>query len=215
MASSRIFLLAAVPLLGGCGEPLSGGGAGQGGAGGSDVGCADGEREAFVDMSQWPDVAGCSGGFDHPGVAAGEGLARTCGGMAGDDAQDPSGKGCSAVDLCADGWHVCGSAAELAMASGGRGCDPAAQGFYATRQAQQNDSCQGPPAVDNLVGCGTLGGNAPPDRCAPLERVLRREDCDSTQTWHCGTESNQAEEARLVTKGGPGEGGVICCRDPS
>jgi hypothetical protein len=218
--AQSIALGAALALAAGCGEPSPEGGGGAGGAADAGPpppgsGCADGTREAFVDTAAWPDVAGCAGGFSIPGIAAGEPLAPACGRAAGDSGDDPAGSGCSAADLCAEGWHVCGSAAELGAASRNAGCDPAAEGFFATRQAQEDDACQGPPAVDNLVGCGTLGAPAPPDRCAPLARVLRWDHCEGAQTWACGTEADPSEEARIVHKSGPAEGGVACCRDPS
>lgn len=116
------------------------------------VGCADGEREGFVEVGAYPRIAGCSGAWTIPGIFAfnpGEAPAcpgvkthdttrPTCGGS-GDDSPRSSGDGCTVADLCAAGWHVCSGAADVAASSGG-GCkgvttpgDPPL--FFATRQS--------------------------------------------------------------------------------
>src|SRR5262245_27652189 len=61
------------------------------------VGCADGQREGFVDLSAYPHIAACAGGWSAPGVI---GVTAACDHHAGDDGPDPSGVGCSAADLC-------------------------------------------------------------------------------------------------------------------
>lgn len=90
-------------------------------------GCADGQREGFVDVERFPQIAGCSGAFAVPGILPfNPGLApacsdvrthdtqkRSCGGT-GDDNPNPSGVGCTVADLCAEGWHVCKSVSEVA-----------------------------------------------------------------------------------------------------
>ncbi len=117
----------------------------------TDVGCADGEREGFVDQAAYPDIAGCSGGWSVPGIhtknpgtapacgiATYDTLTPACGRGAGDDSPNPGGSGCDVADLCAAGWHVCASASEVA-ADSPSGCggvtlagDPPM--FFATRQ---------------------------------------------------------------------------------
>ncbi len=216
--------LLAVSALAACGDSFTAGestgatGAGGGGtatstgtASGSASGCADGTREAFIDAGAFPEIAGCSGGFQVPGLAAGVALVPACAREGGNDGPHPDGAGCSAVDLCANGWHVCNSAAEVAQRAP-NGCDDAA-GFFATRQAQGNDVCAAPPAVNNFAGCGTLGQLADAASCAPLDRVMRFDDCAATQSWHCGSDADQAQEGAIVIKDGSDEGGVVCCRD--
>ena len=65
------------------------------------VGCADGTREAFLNVSAYPNIAGCAatwaGGISMraaaTGVACGDGLGA-----------------CAApADACGSGWHVCGT----------------------------------------------------------------------------------------------------------
>lgn len=117
-------------------------------------GCADGEREGFVDVLAYPDIAGCGGAWTVPGVSlfapdeapACPGLAPqdtrqpACGRGAGDDGANPLGTACNVADLCAPGWHVCLDAPDVATASGGAGClDATAAGdpplLFLTRQS--------------------------------------------------------------------------------
>lgn len=91
------------------------------------LGCADGTREGFVDMTMFPDIAGCSGGFQIPGVmpfdpgtapacptlATYDTLDPACNHTAGNDGPNPTGVGCDVEDLCAIGWHVCTSANDI------------------------------------------------------------------------------------------------------
>jgi hypothetical protein len=93
-----------------------------------EVGCADGRREGFTDLSKYPEIAGCGGGWTIPGIspfapsyapacpalAPDDTSAPACGRRAGDDSRNPEGEGCNAADLCAAGWHVCFDAEEVA-----------------------------------------------------------------------------------------------------
>jgi len=136
-----------------------------------------------------------------------------CGRVAGDDSTNPNGAGCSVEDLCAVGWHVCKSAADVATSSANKGCAPdAVNGFWLTRQAQTDGgSCAAPPVDNNPTGCGSIGYVAP-GSCAPLNRWLRYSTCQATPPWSCGTSTQGLMEAALVTKNGPAQGGVICCK---
>lgn len=199
------------------GQGGSGGGGatvGSGGASGDPIGCADGERELFVDEAASPNVAGCSGGFDVPGVTTAESKALGCGRDGGDDGGNKDGVGCSVADLCAEGWHVCQSLDEIDVA----GCpndgneDPA---FFVTRvsTAPGAVSCSAS-GNDNLVGCGVGVGQAPSpaDSCSPLDSVLIFSLCDTElDAWDCG--ANADLEVDVVTKPKKDEGGALCCRD--
>lgn len=190
----------------------------SGTGGGPDaVGCSDGSREYFVDLQAQPDIAGCSGGFSIAGVSTPGSMAPACNRVAGNDSANPEGNGCTVEDLCSVGWHVCLDAADVAASSSTGQCDPAAPNeFWLTRQVQDSQGvCTSPPAVNNITGCGTLGGNPQdPASCAPLTNRMRASDCVPTQAWYCGsTQADGAIESQLVVKVGPAEGGVICCRD--
>lgn len=174
------------------------------------VGCADGEREGFVDADARPNIAGCSGGFAVAGLL--NDAAPTCGRSGGDDGAFPEGTGCSATDLCGAGWHVCLTPGQVAGA--GDTCagatvegDPAM--FFAIRQSGPGAGDCGLGAND-LFGCGNLG-LAPAASCAPLDRFSNDLCAALGAPWACGADG--LNEANNVTKGGPEGGGVLCCRD--
>jgi hypothetical protein len=116
-------------------------------------GCADGQREGFVDDEKFPDIAGCSGGFSIggvmpfapksiaqcPSIVATDTTVARCNHAAGDDSSNPNGLGCDVEDLCEPGFHVCTSSADVAKHSPS-GCDGATSNgdpplFFVTRQS--------------------------------------------------------------------------------
>jgi hypothetical protein len=181
------------------------------------VGCSDGTREGFRSYSTWPDIAGCAGGFDVPGVIAGR--KPTCGLQAGDTSARPTGLGCSAADLCALGWHVCENSEDVRNHSPSHDCEgcvlPGEPRFFlvAAGASAMGICSPDPGAANDLHGCGGLGQPESPE-CAPLTRRMGFADCLATGgVWACGTAAQNLEEAALVAKTGPTLGGVLCCRD--
>ena len=117
------------------------------------TGCADGTREGFTDITTFPDIAGCSGGFRIPGVmpfnpptapacptfATSDSVHPACNLQAGNTGAVPSGAGCNVADLCEVGWHVCNGSDDV-MSRSPSGCTGATQPtdpplFFATRQS--------------------------------------------------------------------------------
>jgi hypothetical protein len=201
------------------------GGAGTGDTGGVSralVGCADGTREAFTDLAQFPTVAGCSGGWSVPGVLTVMSMTARCLRRGGNDGDSPDGAGCTVEDLCADGWHVCRGATELdtlevrcqeAGIGAGRNAAPL---FFVTRQRGRsatlctpNDSL--PTSVNNLHGCGNFGLAEDGPCSPPLDQQLSHTECDDNPPWGCDDPGNQTDEALVVVKPGPAAGGVLCC----
>jgi hypothetical protein len=204
----------------GTGGAGMGGMPGVGGASVAIIGCADGSREAFVDLRMFPSIAGCAGGWSVAGVVSNASNNPACGRAGGNDGARPNGSGCTVEDLCAAGWHVCGGAneldslnvtcaqARLAPATGPMG----APMFFATRQrgvtgtiCNANDNI----GTNDVHGCGNFGLVEDPN-CAPLDHQLSHVECDSQSPWSCG-DANSTTEALLVTKSGPAAGGVLCC----
>jgi hypothetical protein len=197
------------------------------------IGCADGAREGFRDATRFARIAACGGGFALPGVLVEE--APACGRSGGDDGPRPAGEGCRAADLCAAGWHVCRSAAEVAAASPGgcAGLGDVRSAFFATAQsgpgcrlcavgtrscgfAECSDDCApdrraGSVMANDVFGCGTLG-DVPSPNCGPLDRFSGDECAFLEGPWLCSRTSG-FDEALVVTKPGPDRGGVLCCRD--
>jgi hypothetical protein len=181
------------------------------------VGCSDGTREGFADVQDWPDIAGCSGAWQVPGVIGPEGSQPRCGRAAGNTGLQADGEGCAAADLCADGWHLCRDPGEVDRRSP-TGCESAvppdeARFFLVAAGATAQGICvPDPTAANDLHGCGQLGQPESPG-CEPLLRRMGFADCAATGVWSCGTADDHLREAALVTKNGPTLGGALCCRD--
>lgn len=181
------------------------------------TGCSDGTREGFVDATRYPSIAGCSGAWRIPGILGfNPGEAPACPGLRTFDTRTPAcgrepgpfgtnsaGVDCNVADLCAEGWHVCNSAAEVAALSH-TGCDGAVPSnspslFFATRQSSNGcgvcatgdrtggtcdsesctSGCAQTAAISNDVfGCGNLGATTDPRFCGPLD-VFSNDLCSS------------------------------------
>jgi hypothetical protein len=183
------------------------------------VGCSDGTREGFRDVAHWPNIAGCAGAFDQPGVIGSPDLLPACELQAGDTSTNPFGVGCSAADLCAQHWHLCRDGADVSQQSPTGGCEscvPAGEPrfFLVAAGASAMGICSpDPQATNDLHGCGGFG-QPESDGCAPLVRRMGFADCLATHgVWSCGTASDSLREAAVVTKREITLGGVLCCRD--
>jgi hypothetical protein len=176
------------------------------------TGCADGTREAFVSVADYPSIAGCSGAWSVPGVTGNPQPA--CDRQGGNDGPLSLGSGCSAADLCAPGWHVCALDTEVA-ADSPTGCVGAVVGdvppmFFATGQSGPENATCGVGSND-VFGCGTLG-EAPNADCSPLDRFSDDLCGVIGAPWSCGTDDTH--EADFVTKTDSTAGGVLCCVEP-
>ena len=184
----------------------------------SALGCSDGTAEALLAETG---LAACDGAWAIAGIVNQEPPA--CERRAGNDGSVPSGDGCNASDLCAVGWHVCASAAEVSAHGGDNGCgelrppDPDGEAYiYLTRQGGRGDETQCTPdgsteGSDDAWGCGTLGLEA--TTCPPLDRHLSLgADAGGCQSFFdCG--EDPAAEGLNIRKLDSKGGGVLCCRD--
>ncbi len=183
-----------------------------------EVGCADGKRDGFLDLDAYPHIAGCAGGWAEPGITP-DTVKATCGNAAGDDGDNPEGKGCATPDLCAPGWHVCVTWKEVAEKSptGCAGAVPADAKpksiFFAMRQPSKTGSVCGDwgDGFNDVFGCGNLGAGLGPDKnCGPMDRVLastQPNSCGFNEAepplgpWECnGPDDSHLNEGKLVTK---------------
>ncbi|HEY2903642.1 MAG TPA: hypothetical protein VGL59_23865 [Polyangia bacterium] len=183
------------------------------------AGCADGTREGLVDPIMYPAVAACDGAWAEPGLLSAPSRAPECNRAAGNDGALPSGTGCSAADLCADGWHVCESIGDL-LAHGGQCADAVlpANGrrvFYATRQ---DGAClttdAGIPAADGgrIHGCGNFGDDD--TACLTMGVVLSAPLCATNAPWQCSSlVATTASPVTTVVKSAADRGGVLCCHN--
>lgn len=88
------------------------------------IGCADGKREGFADIKEFPDIAGCNASWE--GVA--NLRAPATGNACGNDL-----KPCKVpADACAPGWHICGQDGSIEEISriGAERCANAGDGRY-------------------------------------------------------------------------------------
>ncbi len=179
----------------------------------SGSGCADGTREGFTDGAH-PNIAACQGAWTEPGLSAAVGTGCTV--TPGNSGSNRDGSGCAAADLCAPGWHICASAAEVSAAQVTGDCDGhihAGAGFFATNQVSGLGGCGSDGTTgddDDIIGCSsaTLDDVV---GCTPLTDNLGP-TCDgpagSGGKWSCS--GSGAGERATVTKG-DGPGGVLCC----
>ena len=183
------------------------------------VGCSDGTREGFRDIENWPDVAGCAGGWQWPGLIDPATRVPHCFRVAGNDSRNPGGFGCSAEDLCALTWHACLDGPEVASHSPTGGCEGVVSSgdealFVVMAGASPQGVCTSDlSAANDLHGCGSIG-QPESGGCPPLDRRMGFADCAATAgVWLCGTVDHYLTEANVVTKSGSALGGVLCCRD--
>jgi hypothetical protein len=201
------------------GNGTGGNGTGGNGTGGvaNAIGCSDGQREGFVDLAKYPNIASCSGAWKVAGISAGvtASLTPSCNRGSGDDSANLDGTGCNVSDLCETGWHVCATTADVTANIGESGScsdsvDAKAQEkqFFATRQAGPGYTMCGT-GENDLFGCGTLGDPAS-DNCGPLD-LYGGDGCWALGApWSC---QGGLTEAASVTKSTSARGGVMCCRD--
>jgi hypothetical protein len=206
----------------------------------SPIGCSDGTREAFADQATFPNIAACAGGWTIPGVfpSPAHSNAAGCEAPGNSSTVNPNGVGCSAIDLCSPGWHLCRGGEVGVRASGGcaaatseytakafyvgaissTGCDACALITNTVTTGCNSYSCvagcQENPALNNDVfGCGSTGTIVPASVC-DVTRASGNTCSALPAGWSCGT-SGQAESTATVhnpaATGAP-EGGVLCCR---
>jgi hypothetical protein len=210
------------------GGGAGGAGGGAGGAGGtpviSTIGCADGTREGFTSIVNFPNIAACNGGWTVLGVLTPESMVPACGRASGNTGTNMSGNGCSVEDLCAEGWHVCEGANELTTLA--VRCTLAqfavtTRDFYVTRQHGGNGTtctANDTTGVNNLHGCGNTGLAEGAGCSPPLNFQMSHTECDALAMWSCSDTvngNNTADESLVVTKMGAAGGGVLCCRTPA
>jgi hypothetical protein len=184
------------------------------------IGCSDGTREGFRDSQNWPNIAGCAGGWKVPGLLSTTSRNPNCDRVAGNDSPNSAGAGCSAADLCALTWHACLDGPDVASHSPTGGCESiVSPGDEAIFLVMAGASPQGvcypdSSAVNDLHGCGSMSIGQPESAgCPPLTRRMGFADCTATGVWQCGSEEESLDEAEVVTKLNSSKGGVLCCKD--
>lgn len=169
------------------------------------VGCADGQREAFVDNATFPNIAGCIASWD----GAKSLRAPTTGAACGDD-----GAACSVpADACAPGWHVCASTgriAELRQVTGQQ-CEQAGGGRFSAgaSHCQTQDGCQYDTTANANYSCFESGWCSEPVCCGS--------DCGefgacTGGVWENLTHIPVGTDQGCAASTSQRAGGVLCCR---
>ena len=169
------------------------------------VGCADGRREAFLDAGRYPAIAGCLGVWAGRQSLRSAPTGRACG--------DGLGPCAAPADLCAAGWHVCGSGgavADLRQVSP-EACEQAGGGRFVAgiSHCQDQHGCTVDPRPQANYACYPTGWCSQPVCCG--------RDCGEfgpcrdgvwPQQTHIPFGQNQgcgSTESRRAS-------GVLCCR---
>lgn len=209
---------------------------------GGPIGCSDGARDAFTNLTTFPNIAGCSGGWTVPGIFPAP-LRTTDGGVCGtsgdDDSANAPGTGCSSADLCATGWHLC-RGDEIQSRTNNQGCAAetfAPSSFYAASISGTgclecalpnnafvagcgpltcSQSCQEAANLNNdIFGCGAQGSlltGPQTTRCGGLNRSGFN-NCASLTTGGWNCGGDQMESVTLTRVPTAGvPGGVLCCK---
>lgn len=170
------------------------------------IGCADGQREAFADLKKFPRVAGCLGNWKGKKSLRAKKGSEGC----GDD-----GSKCEApADVCAPGWHVCGSngrAADLKDRVSAKDCHNAGPGrFNAGMSHGQNDElCPPKPTAKTVFPCTRSGIGSEPVCCGA--------DCSYGEcrdgVWTGKTKISVGTSEGCGGATAEHNGGVLCCYD--
>jgi hypothetical protein len=171
------------------------------------VGCADGQREGFADLSKHTRIAGCLATW--PGVKSlrDEPTGKVC----GDD-----GEVCEVpADACAPGWHVCGSNGkntDLKSHTSWRACDKESgpgKFIAAISHGQTDELCPPPPTASTVFPCMESGYCSEPVCCGA--------DCqygkcrDAVGRGKTKISLGKAEGCGAATS--ERNGGILCCYD--
>jgi hypothetical protein len=171
----------------------------------TEVGCADGQREAFVDAAAFPSIAGCLGSWQGTQSMRSPASGIPCG--------DDRGECAVPGDLCAQGWRVCGatgSIADLTQVSGEQ-CEQAGGGRFsaAISHCETQNGCAYDTRPDGDYECFDRGW------CS--ETVCCGADCGNfgacrDGVWQGLTHIAQGTDQGCGATSSRRAGGVLCCR---
>ena len=169
------------------------------------VGCADGQREGFAAVSEYPSIAGCIGDWKGSKSLVTPATGSPCGDDLG-DCNEPA-------DVCATGWHVCGSpegqVRDLTSRVKPDDCDAAGPGrFNAAFSHNYGDHIDGC-LNDDHYRCKHYGFGAEPVCCgSDCEFGLCRDG-----VWEGRTRISRGLADGCGLLDSARNGGVLCCTD--
>jgi hypothetical protein len=169
------------------------------------VGCADGQREAFVDAAAFPGIAGCLSTWAGTQSMRAPATGRACG--------DDTGECAVPADVCAAGWHVCGAKGALAdlRQVSAEQCEQAGGGRFSAgiSHCETQSGCQYDTRPDGDYECFASGW------CS--ETVCCGNDCGdfgacTDGVWPGKTHIAQGTDLGCGATSSRRAGGVLCCR---
>jgi hypothetical protein len=171
------------------------------------VGCADGQREGFADVTKHPRIAGCFGEWDGTKSLRDKPTGKAC----GDD-----GEKCAVpADVCAPGWHVCGvegKAKDITDRTTAKDCDNAGPGRFNAAVShsisEEIDPCPKITAATTLP-CFQAGLGSEPVCCG--NDCLGGKCKDGVFKGKTQISRGTSEGCGAVTSNS--NGGVLCCAD--
>lgn len=170
------------------------------------VGCADGQREAFVDAAAFPGVAGCIGEWTGPANLRAPKTNSSC----GDDLDVPCA---SPADACAPGWNICGHDGRIAPISaiGSAACESAGGGRFvaALSHCETQEGCVYDNPSSGDYPCFAKGWCSEPVCCGG--------DCRSTGVcpdgvWKGKTHIAIGQDQGCGAIASSRARGILCCR---
>jgi len=169
------------------------------------IGCADGAREAFLDLARFPNIAGCLADWPGQQSLRTNPTGRACG--------DEFGPCTTPADACAPGWRVCGAGgavADLRQVSA-EDCSSAGGGRYAAAisHCQSQSGCGVDPSPGAIYACYPTGWCSEPVCCG--------RDCGEFGICRGGVWPDQThipfgQDQGCGNTGSHRAGGVLCCR---
>jgi len=185
------------------------------------VGCADGQREGFADITRHRRVAGCLATWEGTKSLRDKPTNKPCGDDIKADAKDAKAAAATAgvctvpADACAPGWHVCGNNGkndDLKTHTTFKACNKeAGPGKFvaAISHGQTEELCPPAPGPDTVFPCMDSGYCAEPVCCGDNCQFGKCRD----GVWKGQTRISlgKAEGCGSVTS--ERNGGVMCCYD--
>jgi hypothetical protein len=171
------------------------------------IGCADGQREGFADLTRHKRIAGCLASWEGTKSLRDKPTGKPCG--------DDKGVCISPADTCAKGWHVCGYNGkndDLKRHTTANACNKeSGPGKFvaAMSHGQTEDLCPPAPTAETVFPCMDSGICSEPVCCGDACQFGKCRD----GVWRGQTKISlgKAEGCGSVTS--ERNGGILCCYD--